>query len=388
MSSLFCSLRSFCCGSGSGGTSADGFPDRPAVSACALPCSDLAGRAFSRVAGHGFARTKPAFARVCRGIHGLAEPARGSGAHRPLMGGEVSEMGPQNSGDGCGPATARADGAVGERLSPGTTLGRLEPGARAWGRRDRTNDQEPGSQGGGAAFGALMGPGDMGSAVENQPSRETAGRSDGSEAVWGSGWGEEVYPLWVHVGTGLGYTLSGVSSPHTPLCISLSLFILRRRRRREREGGMGGIRECTHCTMENVPSCVRHSAMGTRPPSRRPRPSQLHRHTHFGGYAGYIGYSFCNDIRDERFARTSPCTKGVPTVGTLEPRKGASGGLKACPAAEKSLGQWLGEPTDLLWRRVTWRCIGRRNEKETRKGRWRDALQLSPTCHPRRKCGT
>lgn len=30
-----------------------------------------------------------------------------------------------------------------------------------------TNDQEPGSQGGGAAFGALMGPGDPGSGVEN-----------------------------------------------------------------------------------------------------------------------------------------------------------------------------------------------------------------------------
>jgi hypothetical protein len=84
----------------------------------------------------------------------------------------------------------------------------------------------------------------------------------------------------------------------------------------------------------------------------------------------------------------TPCTKGVPTVGTLEPRKGASGELKACPAAEKSLGQWLGEPSDLLWRLVTWRCIGRRSEKEARKGRWRDALQLSPTCHPRRKCGT
>jgi hypothetical protein len=87
MSSLFCSLRSFGCGSGSGGTSADGFPDRPAVSACALPCSDLAGRAFFQGAGHGFTRTKPEFARVCRGIPRLAEPARGSGVHRPLMGG-------------------------------------------------------------------------------------------------------------------------------------------------------------------------------------------------------------------------------------------------------------------------------------------------------------
>lgn len=68
-------------------------------------------------------------------------------------------MGPQNSGDGCGPATARAGGAVGERLSPGTTPGRLEPGARAWGAQDRTNDQEPGSQGGDAVADALMGPG-------------------------------------------------------------------------------------------------------------------------------------------------------------------------------------------------------------------------------------
>lgn len=96
-------------------------------------------------------------------------------------------MGPQNSGDGCGPATARAGGAVGEKLSPGTTLERLEPGARARGGCGTRNDQESGSQGRGATFGALMGPGDMGSVVENQPSRATVGRSDGSEAVWGSG---------------------------------------------------------------------------------------------------------------------------------------------------------------------------------------------------------
>ena len=38
------------------------------------------------------------------------------------------------------------------------------PGLEA---QNPTNDQEPGSQGGGAAFGALMGPGDPGSGVEN-----------------------------------------------------------------------------------------------------------------------------------------------------------------------------------------------------------------------------
>ena len=105
---------------------------------------------------------------------------------------------------------ARAGGAVGEKLSPGTTLERLEPGARARGGRGTRNDQESGSQGRGATFGALMGPGDLGSEVGNPLSRATTCRWDGSEAVWGSGWGEEVYPLWVHVGTGLGYTLSGV----------------------------------------------------------------------------------------------------------------------------------------------------------------------------------
>ena len=85
---------------------------------------------------------------------------------------------------------------------------------------------------------------------------------------------------------------------------------------------MGGNRECTHCTMENVPSCVRHSVMGTRPRSRRPRPSWLHTHTHFGGYAGYIGYSFCNRFEMNALRERHPVPKVYPRWVHLSPARG------------------------------------------------------------------
>ena len=82
------------------------------------------------------------------------------------------------------------------RTAPAGRGSALERRWGAWNRgpglgaQDRTNDQETGSQGGGVAADALMGPGDLGSEVGNPLSRESAGRWDGSEAVWGGGWGE------------------------------------------------------------------------------------------------------------------------------------------------------------------------------------------------------